>query len=1145
MSEIKNESLKKGLAVVLTTASLASIAVAAVNAQTNAAPNTGGASATANNNKEAQLPATPATRDYAALQGTFTASTDTVNKADVTDGNATTAYKPGVADSYWLQVDLGKARDLSSVAITFLKDANVTGFVQYTNDASASTDPSSKAWTDFAKLDGATDTFTAKAGNVVKARFVRVLVNKTELDANAPTGAKAEDVAGIADIQVNAATVYATGFEVKGLENVSQTHYGDTYEFTTKANQADADVNYDTTGTGSAFKLTQGKTDADGTTHWTLNVVASTAGAEEPVVINNTNIKETGAAQNVLNTNMSSWAYAKSVSLAAPEGNQTLFIGDTANGGKGASLVASVAGEDGQAAKQDFDVVSDNPSVVAINKVTENDYTRYYAQGKGVGSARITVTANDVRKDTVVNRTLNFESQYQSATGFTDIKAPSEITLGADGENKISAKVPPEDTANQNITFKSSDDKTLTVSEDGTLTPHVDGLGNNDSKQVTITATAPISAFGETPKTFTNTITVKRPAVTSIKLETGLNNNTITLGDDTEKGLAIKPTVSPEFSNPEITWASNNTKVATVDNSGNVKFTGEPGFVAITATSTHGNGGAQVVGTASINVVRPALTAISVYDAADKDKKPITDLKFTAGENNTVDLDVAATPKYASNDVYWITGNAGVASVDASTGVVKQGSESGTTTLTAVSTSNGKIQSRLNVTVASPAATKLNVVLPNGVDTNKVETGTAFKLGTKAEPAAAEPEVTWSSSDPTVATVSNDGTVTTLKAGKTTITATVKNADGTVATAGTNAVSGSTDITVVESATDLLKTYKATYADKDGNTVEVPNFNTSNDGEFKLPAGTDLSTLKVVDKDGNAVEVKTAYADKDGKAVDNAKDAAVATVAITSGKTTTTQKFTLDAATKTWTVIVKDNNGAKDSTYKIKDGDSLKLVNAPIWTGHDFLGYYTTPDFQDGTQFKFKETPVNSDLTLYAKWSNTGTNSDNGSNTAAFTADELATLKNVKADYEVDGKNVSVEGFDPTKDGSYSIDGDINTLRVFDFPDSWDASIVYSANGQETDADNADAAVVTLKAPSGASVRYSFTEKAGADANTGADDTAKANTVNADQKAADNAGTAADSSKTPAKTGAAVGIVLAIGAAMAGIGATIKRKLSH
>lgn len=1147
MSETKNESLKKGVAIALTAASMASLATAVVNSEAVAAPKDGSA-ASADRNADTKLPATPATRDYAALDGAFTASTGTVNKKDLTDWTGNTAYKPGVADAYWLQVDLGRTRDISSVSIKFLQNANVNGFVQYTNDADASKDPASKAWTDFSKLDGASGTFNAKAGKVVKARFIRVLVNKTAVASNAPAGTKAEDVAGVADFQINAETVYATSFDVKGLENVSQTHYGDTYEFTTKVTPADADVNYDTTGTSPAFQLTQGKTDADGTTHWTLKVVASTSGVEQPVVIKNTVIKEAGAAQNVVDQKVSSWAYAKSVALSAIEGNQTLFIGDTANGGKGASLVYAVTGEDGQAAKQDADVVSDNPDVVAVNAVkvkddrTNKETTYYYAQGKSVGSAHVTVTAKDVRKGTVVNHTLNFESKYQSATGFTDIKAPSEITLGAKGENRITAKVTPEDTADQKITFKSSDEKTLTVGADGTLTPHVEGLGNGDSKKVTVTVTAPTTAVGETPKTFTVDVTVKRPAVTSVNLETGLKNGVITLGDATEKGLAVKATVSPEFANPELTWASSNTKVATVDNAGNVKFTGEPGFVAITATSSHGAGGAKVVGTAGIAVVRPAVTSITAYDAADKDRKPITALNWVAGEGSTIDLDVAAAPKYASNDVYWITGNAAVASVDAATGVVKQGSEAGTTTITAVSTENGKVQARIDVNVSKAAASKLTVTLPEGVDASKVETGTTFKLGVNVEPAGADADVVWSSSDPTVATVSEDGTVTALKAGKVTITATVRTADGTekVATfaAGADgtadkAVSGSVDLNVVESATDVLKSYKATYTDKDGKTVEVANFDASKNGEFKLPAGTDLSTLKVVDKDGKPVEVKTAYVGKDGKPVEDVKDAAGATLTITDGKTTTTQKFVLneDAAAKTWTVTLKNNNGAADSTYKVNDGETLKLLSAPVWEGHEFLGVYTTEDFQDGTQFKFGETKVTSDLTLYVKWGNT----DADDNTGAFTADELAALKNVKAEYTKNDKKVPVDGFDSTKDGSYTIDGDITTLRVSGFPDSWDANIVYSRDGKTVQAGEANAAVVTLKAPSGASVKYSFTEKTGAPDKTGND-----NKVAADQK-----GTDGNADKNLAKTGAAAGIMVAVFAGLASAGMFIKRKLTR
>lgn len=572
-----------------------------------------------------------------------------------------------------------------------------------------------------------------------------------------------------------------------------------TSSFTTKATPADADVEYDTTGTDDAFKLTQGKTDADGTTHWTLDVVHSTAGEAKPIVIKNTVVKATDdktntadGYQTVYQGTSASWAYADHVNMDASEGNQLLFVGDTANGGKGASVYYRVAGENNEPAKQDVTITSDNEKAVTVDK--SQDGGVFYAKGVGVGGAKVTVTATDVRAGKTVDHSINFNSQYHTATGFTDIKAPSEIVLGSNGENKISAKVTPEDTANQNITFKSSDDKTLTVSEDGTLTPHVEGLGAADSKQVTITATAQPTSVGETPVSFTQTVTVKRPAVTSINVESGLDKGTITLGDATEKGVDLKATVGPEFSNPEITWASNNAKVATVDNAGHVKFTGVPGYVTITATSAHGAGGAKVVGSTSIDVVRPALTGLVAYKASDNTQAPVSDLDFKLGTDVTpVDLNVKSTPKYADDSVYWIVGDATVANVDAATGLVTPYG-AGSTTVTAVSKVNGTIQARVNVKVTAPKpkAETVKLIAPKDFASGDAKVGDEIQLDTVVTPTDVTTPATWSSSDPTVATVDKDGKVTAVKPGKAVITADV---DGVTADYHVNVTDAKSDDT--------------------------------------------------------------------------------------------------------------------------------------------------------------------------------------------------------------------------------------------------------------------------------------------------------------------------------------------------------------
>lgn len=1163
MSESNNTAFKKGIAAVLTTASFATLAVATVN---GTFANAEDAKASEDANK---VPATAPTRDYAKVDGVFTASTGEVNKNDLTDGSASTSYKSGTADSYWVQVDLGRSRNLSSVRVSFNPNAKVNGFIQYSNDENAGAD---SHWTDFAKLEGTTGEFQKTAtGTVAKARYVRVLVNKTTSTATGENAPSAETVAGITDFSVNAETVYADNFEVKGLENVKETHIGDKYEFTTKVAPADADVTYKVDAP-DAFDVQQGKTDSDGTTHWTLTVKHSTGGVDQHVVIKNTTVKasnstdNTGEAQVVLDKTLNSWDYAGRVDISAYEGNQTLFIGDPANNGNGAEIIGKVTGKHGEAAKQLVNVVSDNDAVKIVKVPVEGqkDTYRFYAKGVSVGSAKVTFTAEDstptvdkdgkvTGKETVAD-SVNFVSNYHSAAGFVEgsVTAPSEITLGEKGTYKVTAKVAPVETANQNVTFKSSDEKTLTVAADGTLTPHVEGLGAGDSKKVTVTITAPTTIPGETAKTATVEVTVKRPAVESVTVESGLKDGVITLGDATEKGLALKATVAPEFANPSLKWASSNTKVATVDDAGNVKFTGEPGNVVITASSTHGVGGdkAPVIGTSYISVVRPAVESLTAYDAADEKKTPVTDLKWTLGEKKTIDLNVAASPKYASDSVYWITGDANVATVDATTGVVTQGTKEGSTTITAISTVDGTKQARVNVVNEAPAPTAVKVSLPDGFDASKIQVGSAFRLNATVEPAGAHQNVVWHSSNPSVATVDDDGTVTTLKAGKVTIYATAKDSpdvsskDDAVATLAETdekpaGVTGSIDITVVESDVNTLKGYKASYTGKDGKEVEVADFDASADkAEYKLPAGTDLSTLKFTDTDGN--EVKPEVEVKDG----------VATVKFTVGKTTSTVKFTAEAetpATKVWKVTVKNNNGTEDKTYEVQDGETLELISAPVWTGHKVAGYYTTEDFQKGTEFEFGKTKVTADTTVYVKWETTGDPDNNGDNedNVKFTADELAVLKKVKAQYkknigDPDSAYVDVKGFDASKSASYDIDGSIETLKVFGWPGdgTWKASIVYSKNGAIQEKSNgADAAVATLVAPSGAKVTYSFLDKAEV-SNTNNN---SSNVKNTDANKNDS------TARNTAKTGAAAagaGIAAGVFAIIAGVGVAIRRRFT-
>ncbi len=71
--------------------------------------------------------------------------------------------------------------------------------------------------------------------------------------------------------------------------------------------------------------------------------------------------------------------------------------------------------------------------------------------------------------------------------------------------------------------------------------------------------------------------------------------------------------------------------------------------------------------------------------------------------------------------------------------------------------------------------------------------------------------------------------------------------------------------------------------------------------------------------------------------------------------------------TYTLTYISKTNK-EETLTDTFKMGDTLTAKEPTAWVGHHFDGWYSTPDFKEGTKYDFTKPMSAGNLTLYAKW---------------------------------------------------------------------------------------------------------------------------------------------------------------------------------
>ena len=349
---------------------------------------------------------------------------------------------------------------------------------------------------------------------------------------------------------------------------------------------------------------------------------------------------------------------------------------------------------------------------------------------------------------TVITATSKDDPSIKATCTVTVMNIPVEsvtlnktsLTLVEGSTATLTAAVKPENAFDRTPTWSSSNSEVATVSDKGVVTAVKAGTA-------TITAKC-----GEKSASCEVTVTPQHVDVTGVTLDK--TDLSMVVGDT----QTLTATVAPaNASNQSVTWSSDNTSVATVNNSGIVTAK-SAGNATITVTTIDGGK------TATCQVtVAPAVASITLSQTT-----------ATLAYGQTLKLTATVLPADAADpSITWTSSNSKVASV--SDGTVTAGSTAGTATITAKSTSNPKVSATCTVTVKS------KIVNVNGVSLNYVNlnlyVGQSKKLTATVTPSNADnKEVIWSVAQGGVVRVDQNGTVTGLRAGQSTVF--VKTVDG-------------------------------------------------------------------------------------------------------------------------------------------------------------------------------------------------------------------------------------------------------------------------------------------------------------------------------------------------------------------------------
>jgi hypothetical protein len=272
----------------------------------------------------------------------------------------------------------------------------------------------------------------------------------------------------------------------------------------------------------------------------------------------------------------------------------------------------------------------------------------------------------------------------------------------------------------------------------------------------TYSATLSVSGTGTTnTKTFTVKLAVV--AITSVSISGAPAQ--YSLKSSGKNSVQLSASVVPEGASQAVTWATSDSKVASVDQTGLVSFTGIEGAVKITATSQANTG---ISGSADIKAVKN-VTRIDT---------PVKTLWVQKGKSFTIPVVAYDDKVSVDTGLTWKSSDTKAVKVSQKGKVSVPKKTKKTKATITVTASNGK-NFKVTVKISSKAVklTKASIKAPKSLKVNATKKITVRITPTKAT----GQKITFSSSKPDCLSVDKAGMLTAKKKGKATITVKIGN----------------------------------------------------------------------------------------------------------------------------------------------------------------------------------------------------------------------------------------------------------------------------------------------------------------------------------------------------------------------------------